>query len=107
LFTFLRLYRAIPQDHLHIFQAACCEEIEEMFIQENNGEAVNSLTPDRFLSGKRILTSEKPLLTEQKPDQQVIKQSGNEFEKRRTELEMGAGNDHDLPYIFTLPTSML
>jgi hypothetical protein len=28
------------------------------------------------------------------------------LEKRREELERGAGGDHDLPYQFTLPTSM-
>ena len=28
------------------------------------------------------------------------------LDKRREELERGAGGDHDLPYRFTLPTSM-
>jgi methylase of polypeptide subunit release factors len=106
LFTFLRLYRAIPQDRLRIFQAASCEEMETMFVQENNGQAVNSLTPDQFLSGKRILTSEKTFLPEQKPEQQVTEQRGSVLEQRRTALEMGTGSDHDLPYTFTLPSSV-
>jgi hypothetical protein len=30
-------------------------------------------------------------------------ESTNALEKRRLELEMGEGGDHDVPYLFTLP----
>jgi len=32
--------------------------------------------------------------------------SKSPLDKRREEIERGAGGDHDLPYRFTLPTSM-
>jgi len=47
-------------------------------------------------------TVSTPAHTSPSPDENCL----SELYKRREELERGAGGDHDLPYRFTLPTSM-
>ncbi len=49
----------------------------------------------------------EPSLGESSRESQSLDERGVSFlEKRRVELERGAGGDHDLPYRFTLPGSM-
>ena len=37
LVQFLRLYQALPQDHVRVFSSSSQEVLKEQFMQENNG----------------------------------------------------------------------
>jgi hypothetical protein len=56
LFQFLRLYRALPQDHLRVFSSSSQEGLKEQFAQENKGLGSNSVTATQFLQ-ERMLRS--------------------------------------------------
>ena len=129
LFQLLRLYSPIPQDCLRVFTGSSRQELDVMLAQENGGIPNNSHTAEQFLSQRGIRSQSSkqvssngrkesqsrrattitlpPLVTTNTPaaaslsDQQDL--SG--LEKRRMELEMGNGGDHDEPYTFTLPVS--
>lgn len=129
LLQFFRRYHAIPQNHLRVFMSSSREKMDELLAQENNGLAVNSVTEEQFLRDRGICA---PCMgieasTETTPERQVTQvatlippvwsanSSSNELflkdttvsalERRRFELEMGPGGDHDLPYSFTMPIS--
>lgn len=132
LFRLLRLYSAIPQEHLRVFTSSSREEMDAMLAQENNDQVLHSVTAAQFLHERRIsswgvkqegstdraqeprrtrtgtLTPPAPPAATQSRAQEplVKKQSVSVLERRRVELEMGAGGDHDLPYTFTLPVSV-
>jgi hypothetical protein len=53
-------------------------------------------------TGGNARTASMAAVTEPLPNER----SRSPLEKRREELERGAGGDHDLPHEFTLPTSM-
>jgi hypothetical protein len=127
IFRLLRLYYAIPQDHLRVFTASSRLEMDAMLAQENEGVATNSLTAEQFLSERRICslvmrkegssdraqqrqsrkvsTVTLPLLVAQSaPTETLLHEKGlSALDKRRLELEMGAGGDPDQPYTFALP----
>jgi hypothetical protein len=131
LFQLLRLYSPIPQDLLRVFMASSRQELDVMLAQENNGMPNNSHTAEQFLSQRGIRSQSSkqensngrtqepqsrrvttitlpPLVTSSIPtvasfsDQQGM----SALEKRRIELEMGNGGDHDEPYTFALPVSV-
>ena len=130
LFQWLRLYRAVPQDHLRVFSSCSREEMNEQLMRENQGREPTSITAAQFLQERRIgspevawgasahgtrgneQTTSIAVVTELPPDgsswgAQPLEERGLSFlEKRRVELERGAGGDHDCPYRFTLPGSM-
>jgi hypothetical protein len=126
LFQLLRLYKAIPQDHLRVFTASSRQEMDEMLAQENNGVANNSATAAQFLSqrGLRSVGSKQegtqetqsrkvstitlpPLVTQNTPVEALLQEKGlSALERRRLELEMGNGGDHNQPYTFALPVSL-
>lgn len=133
LFQFLRLYRALPQDRLRVFSSASREGLEEQFVQNNKGLESNSVTATQFLNEKMlgsremvrgvserreegtqvnqrttsIAVSASPSLNGSNEEAHTLDERGmNTLERRRMELEGGAGGDHDSPYIFTLPTLM-
>lgn len=130
LFQWLRLYRAVPQDHLRVFSSSSREEMNEQLMQENQGMGSPSVTAAHFLQ-KRLIHS--PELTQGTPEreggvyqqrasiaiatQPVVYESRKgrndlvgggmgALERRRLELELGPGGDHDVPYSFTLPASL-
>lgn len=130
LFQLLRLYRAVPQDHLRVFSSSSREEMNEQLVREIQGLGSTSVTAAQFLQERRIsLQGElweasahgtrgnerptsiavaiEPSLGESSREAQPLDERGVSFlEKRRVELERGAGGDHDIPYRFTLPISM-
>jgi len=124
LFQLLRLYRALPQDHLRVFSSSSREQLDELLARENNGGASGSSTAAQFLQERMIgsraaggtqeneRTTSIAVVTEPQPDElsrkaQPLDNGGLSFlDKRRVELESGSGGDHDLPYRFTLPISM-
>ena len=126
---FLRLYRALPQDRLRVFSS--CERVglAEQLEQENKGLASTSVTAAQFLSERMILSAavrstsaceggtsrergsvtviSQQAVNERSGEGSALESRGmSVLERRREELESGAGGDHDLPYSFSLPLSL-
>jgi hypothetical protein len=130
LFQLLRLYRALPQDRLRIFSSSSREELDELLACENNGGGSGSATAAQFLQERRIGVRETTREAAERGEREdrgmgsiavstlavsnatsllnpLRDESGTSaLERRRLELERGAGGDHDRPYRFTLPGSM-
>ncbi len=130
LFHFLRLFSALPQDHLRVFSSSSREGLEEQFMQENKGLGSASVTAAQFLQERMIHAPEvawgmserqiatyqerapisvttRPLLNESGRGANIPDGKGmSSFERRREELELGTGGDHDVPYNFALSRSM-
>ncbi len=120
LLQWLQFYRAFPHDRLRIFSSSSREALNEQLLRENQRRLSTSVLATHFLQERRITppevvreaaaggtrgneqTASMAIVTE--PSQG--ESSGSPLGKRREELERGAGGDHDLPYRFTLPTSM-
>jgi hypothetical protein len=129
LFRFLRLNYA-PLEHLLVFSSGSCEELDEQLARENQGLPSKSVTAAQFLRERMIRSPEGrwrasesgtrgierkesiPVAREQSLNESswgpsVLNERGiSVLEKRRVELERGAGADNDAPYRFTLPTSL-
>ena len=58
LFQFLRLYSALPQDHLRVFFSSSQESLEEQLVQENKGLGSYSVTAAQFLQERLIRSPE-------------------------------------------------
>jgi hypothetical protein len=130
LFQWLRLYHALPQNHLRVFSSPSCEGIGEQFVRENKGLGSSSVTAAHFLQQRRISSQEvggrtsegrehetrgaasiavatNPSLNESvKGAHTLPERDMSSLERRREERECGAGGDHDSPYTFTLPAFM-
>ncbi len=130
LFQFLRLYRSLPQDRLRVFSSSSREDLDELLACENNGGGSGSATVAQFLQERRIGVCETTRRAAEhgEGEDQVMgsiavstlavsnetsllnplrdASSMSALERRRLELERGAGGDHDCPYRFTLPGSM-
>jgi hypothetical protein len=132
LFQFLRLYSALPQDHLRVFSSSSRERLQEQLRQENQGLGSHSVTAAQFLQALLIRFPEGTPGTPARDEDAdrrwqpslmgaitahshpSVKEDGTEenslgapgasaLERRRLELERGAGGDHDVPYCFALP----
>jgi hypothetical protein len=130
LFQFLRLYGALRLDHLRVFSSSSLEGLEEQLVQENQGLLSPSVTAAHFLRERRIHAPEVTRGTPAREEgtcqemasiavatQASVNKSGREgdglvgrgmsfLERRRLELELGPGDDHDVPYSVVLPPSM-
>lgn len=126
----LWLYRALPHGRLRIFASSSREDMDEQLARENNGLGSTSVTAARFLQERGLCSSEMARAAPEHGtggNQEVTSstvsptpswnesstrayvphgRSASWLESRRIELEDGAGGDHDLPYLFSLPTSM-
>ena len=131
LFQFLRLFRTLPHDQLRVFSSSSREGLAEQIEQENNGLASTSVTAAQFLQQRMILppaqarsasACEGGMSVERRAVAVINQQPANEWDgggfalesrsmgvlaRRREELEIGPGGDHDLPYSFSLPASVL
>jgi hypothetical protein len=133
LFQFLRLYRSLPQDHMRVFSSSSQEGLKEQFVQENKGLGSNSVTAAQFLQERMLYSPQVTGETPERREQGIRENHGrasitvttnarlnesskaagvlcertmSSLDQRRVEIERGAGGDHDLPYRFTLPTSI-
>lgn len=130
LFQWLQWYRAFPHDRLRIFATSSREAMNEQLARENQGLGSTSETATHFLHQRRLRLPEVSGETSapgahshgQTPSIAVstatwLNESSRATtsldekfkcsqEKRRLELELGAGADHDVPYRFALPASM-
>jgi hypothetical protein len=129
LFQWLQLYRALPPDRLRVFSSSSREEMNEQLVRENQGLASPSVTAAQFLQERR-LCSPGPAQgvsapgTQQHQEESFVaistmvrsnestravhsldERSMNSLERRRLELELGPGGDHDVPYNFVRPPS--
>jgi hypothetical protein len=129
-FQFLRLYRAFPHDRLRVFSSCSREELHEQLVRENTGRGSPSVTAAHFLQERLICSPEgaggasapetqekertvpiavaiEPSPTQSSWEAPSLDERGSSaLERRRGELERGAGGDQDLPYWFTLPASI-
>jgi hypothetical protein len=135
LFEFLRLHRAIPQDRLRVFSSSSSEDLDEQLARENAGLGSPSVTVAHFLQERMIHSPEVTRGTPERDEgadrrwqpslmgaiaarsHPSVNENGKEgnglvgtgmsaLERRRLELELGPGGDHDVPYRFVLPVSM-
>ena len=130
LFQILRLYGPLPQLHLRVFSSSSRGSLEEQLAQENKGLSSHSVTAAQFLQQRMILSPEGTWGTPKRGAQthqettaiavsaqtrlnesgravHTLEQGGMSLlERRRLELELGPGGDHDVPYRFVLPLSM-
>jgi hypothetical protein len=105
-FRFLQLYYA-PLEHLLVFSSGSYEEIDEQLACENQGLPSTSVTAAQFLRDRKgsIPVACEQSLNENSWGQPFLDERGSSvLEKRRVELECGAGGDNNAPYRFTLPT---
>ena len=129
-FQWLRLYRALPYDRLRIFSSSSREEMSEQPVREDLELESASVAALQFLQERMIYSSEasgEASAGERRKNERiapiavsigsasnessrgafVLDQSGGGLlEKRRVELEHGAGGDHDQLYQFRLPSSL-
>ncbi len=130
LFQFLRLYQALPQDHLRVFSSSSREDLEEQLVQENKGLGTTSVSAAQFLQQRMIRSPEVTRATSERGAREHqettsiavstrtrLNESGraahtpdersmSSLERRRLELELGPGGDHNIPYRFALPASL-
>jgi hypothetical protein len=129
LFGFFKLYSMVPRDQIRVFFSSSVEYLNVMLDRENKGLASNSITAEQLLKGRRSINSQEMKLleielgaidckemvatsvraTQPLKERHGYTQSGKSsspLDIRRLELELGSTGDHDLPYTFTLPTSM-
>ncbi len=129
LFQFLRLLRALPQDHLLVVSSSTREGLAEQLEEEDKGRVSHAVTAAHFLRERLISPPVVPSTSEHEVatflemvssadhSQQALNENGkgvsaleskgmSSLERRREELESGPGGDHDLPYRFSLPISL-
>jgi hypothetical protein len=120
LLQWLQHYRVIPHRHLRLFSATSRDDLNEQLLRENQGLASGSVPVTQFLQERPIAsqgavrevsagetrehehTASLPAIPEPSHSRSCM----SPLDKRRDELEGGAGGDHDLPYSFTLPPTM-
>ena len=129
LFQILRLYGPLPQDHLQVFSSSSRGSLEEQLAQENKGLSSHSVTAAQFLQQRMILSPEGTWGTPKRgaqthqettaiavSTQTRLNESGRAvhtleqgevslLERRRLELELGPGGDHDVLYSFAKTSS--
>ena len=130
LLQWLQVYRAFPKDRLRIFSSASREEMNEQLARENQGLASPSVTAAQFLQERRLCSggvaqgTSAPGTREHQEGSSIAvstmvqlhvssysahmldESSMSRLSRRRLELELGSGGDHDVPYSFALPASL-
>ncbi len=114
----LPFYRVFPHDRLRIFFSCSREELNEQLSQENQGLATTSVTATQFLQESMLafqgnewmpsiaVVTEPELCLSSRGGNVLDGGSMSSLERRRLDLESGAGANHDVPYRFALPASM-
>lgn len=132
LFGFLKLYGMVPTDQIRVFFSSSVEYLDPMLYRENEGLASNSIPAEELLKGKRSINTVEMARLEmelgaiesrkmvesavsatqatQSLNERYVNSlyatSNNSLDIRRLQLEIGSTGDHDLPYEFSLPSSM-
>ncbi len=79
----LHLYHGVPKEHIRVFLSTSPEQMEAMLCRANQGLLSTAITTDQLWDKHRV----------------------SWIEVRRSEVELGAGGDHDRPYTWSLPSS--
>jgi hypothetical protein len=111
----LLYYHAVPRDRLRVFTSPSREDLRQQLLCESGGVVSASTQAAEFLSGDgdrlRAARSEATTTSQGVAERQLVRvpdsSSASPLDRRRDELERGAGGDHDLPYRFSLPASTL
>jgi hypothetical protein len=120
LIHWLQYYWVLPHDRLRIFSSSSQESLNEQLARENQGLLSTSVPAIQFLRERRIAPREvggetaagrtrvngRTIAIAAVTEPSLAVSSASPLDKRREQLELGAGGDHDFPYRFTLPTSM-
>lgn len=120
LILWLQDYRILTHHFLYIFSSSSPEELSEQLVRENQELGSTSVPAIQFLQERGIAPREVrgEALAGRTPENartppiasvselSLAENSASLLDKRREELERGAGGDHDIPYRFTLPTMM-
>jgi hypothetical protein len=115
----LQYYRLLPRERLRIFSSRSREDLNEQLMRENQGLGSPSIPAIQFLQERRLAppevgcevsthetrANERMVSVAALPELSPTESSASPLDKRREEIECGAGGDHDPPYRFTLPTS--
>ncbi len=119
LFRLLRMYGGPPNDRIRVFFASSRQGLDEMLTRENQGAASNSMTVEQLaaqrwwisLSEVRRVEAELCLQENKGPgshtiltEQPVNGKLMNVPEMTQIEVDQRTGADHDIPYLFTLPS---
>ena len=119
LWRWLQFYRVFPRERLRIFSSPSQEELNEQLARENQGLRSLSVPAAQFLQERGMASREVGgqavaggtqanergvfvALSELSPSTS----GASPLDKRREDLERGAGGDYDTPYHFALPLSM-
>ena len=97
------------QEYLAEIEDELRGEDAEEFLRERgiHRREVTQRASEQYPERGAIAVTARPLVDESstvKPS--LSKWNGSVLERRRAEIESGAGGDHDLPYKFSLPLSM-
>jgi hypothetical protein len=119
LIHWLQYYRVLPYDRLRIFSSRLQEELNEQLVRENQGLGSPSVPATQFLQERRIApqgvgnqasigiaqVNERMASVAAVTESSPRERGRSPLDRRREEIEFGAGGDHDLQYRFTLPIS--
>jgi hypothetical protein len=119
LFRLLRMYGGLPKDRIRVFFASSRQGLDEMLTRENRGAASNSMTVDQlaaqrwWISPSEVRRVEAELCPQENKgsgshtvvtEQPVSEKLMNVPEMTQVKVDQRTGADHDIPYIFTLPS---
>jgi hypothetical protein len=131
LFLFLRRYGPLQLERLRVFSSPSREGLEEQLVQQNEGLLSPSVTAKQFLHERLIQTpgmkqatpvcvggasqqmasiaivAESSMNESSRQGTDLVGRSHSALESRRLALELGPGGDHDVPYHFVMPASLL
>jgi len=126
----LRIYSFVPKERIRVFISSSKEELHEMLNRENTGLGSGSFTALQFLQDRHLHAHEsaqgasEPGTAENSVCQSIAVATSlslpenntvpclpaanamSALDKKRLEIELGTGGDHDAPYRFSLPVSM-
>lgn len=128
---FLRLYQALPRDRLLVCSTPSREHLNELLARTNEGLESGAVTATQFLQ-ERLIHSSSGSQRVSPWERQEQRESASvavathalwtkggpavlasdetcepALEQQRRVMEEGAGGDHDAPYAFALPLTVL
>ncbi|HEY6407795.1 MAG TPA: hypothetical protein VIY29_10040 [Ktedonobacteraceae bacterium] len=119
LWRWLQFYRLFPRERLRIFSSPSREGLNEQLVRENQGLRSLSVPAAQFLQERGMAPREVGgqaaaggTQTNERGAFAALSELSSQargaspLDKRREDLERGAGGDYDTPYQFALPLSI-
>jgi hypothetical protein len=119
LFRLLRMFAGLPSDRIRVFCASSRQGLDQILARENQGAVSTSMTVEQlaaqrwWISPSEMRRLEVELGLQENlagaslpvpPQQPVNEKQRPMLEMTQAEVDQGTDPDHDLPYLFTLPT---